>query len=253
MATNWLPLRRALAQFRAHDIGLPIWWRDDDAIAPSQGLDRLRNMAQKLALPAHIAVIPGLAQKNLPGAFDTSDDLVALVHGWRHENHAPSNAKKTEFSQHNDRAAGELKQAIQTMTRLFGQQFTPIFVPPWNRIDTALFNDLQLTGYAGLSTFTPRKSRLVAPGIVQINCHVDPIDWRGTRDLIDPDAIIAHTVSLLSERLRGETDNSEPLGYLTHHLVHTPDIWTFSEQFLTELLEGGATAQPLPPLLETPE
>ena len=76
------------------------------------------------------------------------------------------------------------------------------------------------------------------PGLVQINTHIDPIFWRGTRGLVPPDTLVAQTVSLLRDRRQGRADRDEPLGYLTHHLVHDADIWEFSRQFLTELGNG---------------
>ncbi|GIT87619.1 hypothetical protein ROBYS_26350 [Roseobacter sp. OBYS 0001] len=48
----------------------------------------------------------------------------------------------------------------------------------------------------------------------------------------------------------GQSDASEPLGYLTHHLVHTADVWDFTQQFVSELLDAGALPQPIAPLLE---
>ncbi len=118
----------------------------------------------------------------------------------------------------------------------------PVFVPPWNRIDPALAERLGSLGYIALSTFTPREGRLVAPGLVQINTHLDPINWRGGGGLLPADQLIHQLVVLLRDRREGRTDAEEPLGLLTHHLVHDAAIWGFTESCLARLLDGGAVA-----------
>ena len=77
-------------------------------------------------------------------------------------------------------------------------------------------------------------------GLPQINTHIDPIFWRGHRGLVDPDEIIANLVTTLRDRREGRTDVTEPLGLLTHHLVHTEAVWDFSRDVMQVMLEGGA-------------
>lgn len=250
MQIDWTPLRHALARHRHLGLSLPIWWRDDDAIAPSAALLKLENTAASLNMLVHLAVIPDLAQDALARAVTGSEHLVPLVHGWRHQNHAPKGEKKAEFGSERSGAADELKRGLEQMRRLFGPDMIPVFVPPWNRIDPCYLTPLVTAGFTGLSTFTPRQSRFAAPGLLQVNTHIDPIDWRGTRDLKDPALLISETVDLMTARAEGHADLSEPLGYLTHHLVHTQDVWDFTRQFLSELLSGGARPHPIAPLFE---
>jgi hypothetical protein len=54
----------------------------------------------------------------------------------------------------------------------------------------------------------------------------------------DVDAILDHTVRTLRDRRLGVTDNGEPFGFLTHHLVHDEAIWKFSEEFLQRFAAG---------------
>ena len=127
------------------------------------------------------------------------------------------------------------------MNDLFADRFLPVFVPPWNRLDPALLPELAPLGYTAVSTYLPRKNKWAAPGLAQINTHIDPIFWRGGRGLVPPDDLIAHVVQLLQDRRQGITDAAEPMGFLTHHLVHTQDIWDFTQSCLATLLDGGAT------------
>ena len=65
MTVDWANLDAELAIWRAEGLHLPIWWRDDDAIAPTPALDRLAALAEDLSLPVHIAVIPKHAEPAL--------------------------------------------------------------------------------------------------------------------------------------------------------------------------------------------
>lgn len=250
MTPDWTPLRHALKEYRRSGMDLPVWWRDDDATAPSSALDQMQRLAESLDFPVHLAVIPGVARGTLAELTATSDHMVPLVHGWLHQNNAPAGAKKAEFGLYNKNGVDNLTLALTRMRRLFGEHFLPVFVPPWNRIDPAYTDCLGAAGYCGLSTFTARSTPYAAPGLVQINTHIDPVDWHGTRSLKDPDLLISQTVDLLLARRAGAADASEPLGYLTHHLIHTADLWDFSHRFLQEMLDGGAAVQPLTALLE---
>ena len=247
---NWAPLHEALARLRAANEALPIWWRDDDATDFTPALEHLSQASMQTGLPVHLAVIPGNARPKLAGFAAERAHIVPVVHGWRHINHAPPDAKKAEFGRRRVAGGDDIAAARAAMDQVFGGGYQPLFVPPWNRFDASFLPHLKTNGFKGLSTFQPRSSIYAGFGIVQINTHIDPIDWRGSRDLHDPDHLILHTATLIHARLDRTQDSTEPLGYLTHHLVHTSRVWTFSESLLNTLLDGGATAQPIAPLLE---
>ena len=238
MTPDWTPLRRELAQWRKSGLRLPIWWRDDDAIAPTPELERLEALSRDTGVPVHLAIIPQGATRAL--ARGLSPRFIPVVHGWGHHNHAPHGQKKAEFAAGRAEAdlRADLMAAMARMRTLFGAALAPMFVPPWNRLGPGALPVVGLAGFDAVSTYLPRKSAMPVPGLVQINTHIDPIFWRGTRGLVPPDTLVAQTVSLLRDRRQGRADRDEPLGYLTHHLVHDADIWEFSRQFLTELGNG---------------
>ena len=120
----------------------------------------------------------------------------------------------------------------------FGEGFAPLFVPPWNRFAEKFNPILENCGYLGLSTFTPRRAKWASGDFVQVNTHVDPIAWHGSRSLLSPERIIEHTVASLKDRRIGAADNAEPFGFLTHHLVHDEAIWDFSREFLKRFAAG---------------
>ncbi len=244
MTPNWQPLHHEFAQWRASGLRLPVWWRDDDAITVTPQLNQLVDLSERIGLPVHLAVIPRDADAKLAERVLGTPALIPVVHGWAHQNHAPQGEKKAEFRAHRPVSAC-IKDAATGLSRLrgmFGQQLVPMFVPPWNRIAPDVSNRLADVGYTMLSTATPRATREQAPGLEQINTHLDPIDWRGTRGVIDPDLLVTRTAELLKDRREGRADNTEPFGILTHHLVHDPDIWSFTQALLDTLLDGPGYA-----------
>ncbi len=240
MSTLWQPLRDELRLCRADGLDVPLWWRDDDATRPTRALDRLTALGQRIGIPVHLAVIPAHAEPALGDHLRDKDGLIALVHGWAHENHAPEGAKKAEFGHPRPDGAAEIATAIARLECLFGPHLLRVFVPPWNRFDDSFISALTGSGFRVLSTFMARQTQMAAPGLLRINTHIDPIDWRGTRGLVMPAQIIAGAVDRLRARRAGTEDGTEPLGLLTHHLVHTEDVWHFTETFLSEMLAGGA-------------
>lgn len=237
---NWQLLTDEFQCWQDAGITLPFWWRDDDAIAPTDQLETLIDIATDLNIPCHLAVIPKFATQNLAKRISTTDHIIPIIHGWAHENHAPKDQKKAEFGATRpiEDCAVDAIQSLQRLQDLFGDQLQPLFVPPWNRINPELGQHLVAIGYDALSTYGPRKSRFAAPNLIQINTHLDPIAWRGNRSLVSSETLIAQTVELLQDRRLGRADNTEPFGFLTHHLVHDPVIWAFVKQFFTIMLEG---------------
>lgn len=245
MSPEWSPLTEELARWRG--LRLPLWWRDDDAIAQTPALQRLIELARSCGLPVHVAVIPSLMQPDLtlpPGP------TVPVVHGWAHLNHAPDGEKKCEFGANralHDRRS-EAERGLATLRA--AMPAAAMFVPPWNRMADDMGEGLVRAGYTMLSGFTPRRAPLAAPGLTRINTHLDPIHWRGDRGLVDPDLLIGQLVQDLADRRHGRTDNEEPYGLLTHHLVHDTAIWNFTETLIRRLLDGPA-APWVAPISET--
>jgi hypothetical protein len=66
---------------------------------------------------------------------------------------------------------------------------------------------------------------------------VDPIDWRGTRSLADPGGIVAGMANAVERRIAGRADPGEPIGFLTHHLIHDEAVWTFCEKLMMYLVD----------------
>jgi predicted glycosyltransferase len=214
------------------DAGRPLlfWWRDDDALAPTPNLDRLLAMARGYRLPLALAVIPAAAKPALAERLKGEPAVDVLVHGLRHHNHAPPGEKKAEFAAHRPLTAlaEDAGTALSLMRAGFPKKLVPAFVPPWNRLSPALITALPELGYRGLSTFGPRGA---APDVVIANTHCDPIDWHGKRGLMDEEKLLARFTAHVAG-----APADEPIGLLTHHLIHDEAVWRFCESLLEHLL-----------------
>jgi hypothetical protein len=237
---NWGSLDTEFSAWRDAELTLPFWWRDDDAVAHTPELEQLNVLSLKVNIPVHVAVIPADFCDDLKPYLGSNANLIPVVHGFGHENHAFDGAKKCEFPSSRDLEDGvkALEVGYETLSKAFDRLLKPLFVPPWNRFDDKFLQALQGIGYKGFSTFTPRAKKWTCVGVEQVNTHVDPIDWRGSRSLADVEGVLRHTVRTLRDRRLGVTDNDEPFGFLTHHLVHDEAIWNFSEEFLQRFAAG---------------
>jgi hypothetical protein len=240
MRQELLPLRSELERWRDEGRILPLWWRDDDAVAPTPALDRLLGLAREFGAPLHLAVIPDPAGPRLAGRLSETTDVRVLPHGWRHANHAPADQKKAEFGAHRALPVmlDEIAEGWRRLQDLFGAQALPLFTPPWNRLTPDVVEALAGMGLAGISTYAPRPQQFAAPGLLQVNTHLNPIDSR-TRGLLDPALIAIRVAAELADRRKGLADNAEPYGLLTHHLVHDEAIWATVADLLEAFCESG--------------
>jgi hypothetical protein len=227
----WEALALELDLWAAWGRTATFWWRDDDATAPTPALSTLRARASAAGIPVALAVIPAKSTPELAAELRDWPSVRVLQHGLSHANHETPPAKKTELG-----PARPVQHVIAdlitgwNLLEAFDHPL-PVLVPPWNRISPDLIGRLPGLGYKGLSTFTPRAHPHPAPGLLQVNTHVDIIDWRGGGIFAGTATAIAATVRHLSARRSGAADPDEPTGLLTHHLVHDADCERFLDQF----------------------
>lgn len=222
--TSWDALTTELDLWHAEKRIATFWWRDDDLVAPTAALDRLISLRDHFDIPLALAVIPEAVDSSLS---DHVSDCIILQHGFHHHNFADPEEKKSEFSSIRPLADMEtdLDNGRKILSQLFGDQFLPFFVPPWNRIDDAVLQQLPKLGYIGLSRFKPRLNAVPAAGMVEVNTHIDPINWRGGRSSLETSQILTMVLEHLIARRTGHADAREPTGLLTHHLDHDEEIW----------------------------
>lgn len=226
------PLLAELDAWAAVGRQATLWWRDDDATQPTPALEALLAVAAETGVAPVLAVIPFAATAALAERLARAPAVRVWQHGLRHVNRAPAGAKSQELvvaAKEGNRAdiLHHLAEGRARMQALFGAQFSPALVPPWNRIQSELVPGLAGVGFAALSTFKPRPTPEAAPGLAQLNTHVDVIDWRGGRRFIGDEATASALAAHLRARRLGNVDAAEPTGLLTHHLVMDGRAWGF--------------------------
>ncbi len=225
----WVALEAELDAWAIAGREALLWWRDDDATAPSAQLTQLLDMAS--GTPIAIAAIPALATEALAEMFAKYTGVSVLPHGYSHQNHAPSTEKKSEFGPHRtcEDMLAEIDLGWRRLQTLIRHTATAIFVPPWNRIDNSLAEQLGRVGLRAVSTFGPTDPD---KQFSQLNVHVDIIDWRGSRNFVGDDLAIATVIDHLSSQRLANGIKPEATGLMTHHLNHDPASWRFIERLL---------------------
>jgi hypothetical protein len=125
------------------------------------------------------------------------------------------------------------------LERLGAGRMLSVLAPPWNRIPDHLVAQLSACGFYGLSRYGARRRMQAAPGVTEINTHVDIIDWKGSRGFVGPGASTAPGSAAPCGAPRGPRRRTEPTGWLTHHLCHDEPAWSF----LAELFERFGSRQ----------
>jgi len=244
MTADWSPLIVELDRWKRGGRAATLWWRDDDVHAYTEALGRLLGLARRHAVAPGLAAIPALVDVTLGAALTEYPEVRLLQHGYVHLNHATKGEKKIELGGRRslDTLRLELAEGAARLAALYPARILPALVPPWNRIACRLLPWLAPLGFRILSGFGPRPAREVAAGLVQVNTHVDIIDWHGTRGCRPHAALITDLVAHLRARRETRADQREPTGILSHHLNHDAACWDFLET-LFECTSGHAGAR----------
>lgn len=237
-------LGRELDRWQAQRRRATFWLRDDDACRDSPALRRLLAIADAHAVPVAIAAIPASLDATLADALAGCDEATIVQHGYAHCNHAVPGERSAELGDGPDLQArvDELRRGRERLASTFGVRFAPILVPPWNRAGDTLLRHLAPAGFVGLSRFGPRATREAAPGLPQVNTHVDPIAWRRDRRFIGADEALGRLVAHLRGRRESTCDANEPTGVLTHHLAFDDAAWDFVDGLLKATRAHAAVA-----------
>jgi hypothetical protein len=222
---NWSEFEDELA--RRRDAGRPVrfWWRDDDAGPVLPSLNQLLALAKDKHIPLSLAVVPEAAE---PELFKLLHERVTVLqHGTDHRNRAAAGEKKTEYpaGEPVEAALARILDGLGRLRTFAGRKLFPVLAPPWNRVRQDLLKKLPAIGIRGVSGYGARESAEPAPGLRQVNTHVDLVAWRQGRRFVGE----AEALALATKNLSGE----EPVGWLTHHAVHDAAAWNFLERLFT--------------------
>jgi hypothetical protein len=231
--TSWRELEAHLDAIAARGEAIRLWWRDDDAGRDHAALDRLLELAARRDLPLALAVVPLWLEAPVQALIAASAQATVLQHGFAHANHAPPGARSIELGGREPAIiAAELSRGQAALLDAFGATFLTVLVPPWNRLAPQLVDRLTDCGFSGLSAFGRRPDGEAAPGLTQVNTHLDPIDWHGGRLFVGEAAALGRLIAVL--------DPDEPIGILSHHLAMDEPGWRFLDRLLETLTSHPA-------------
>ncbi len=239
MMVKWPDLMAEFDRWEEAGKVATLWWRDDDAVAPTAQLDRLLRIAS--GVPVSLAVIPADAEQELAQWLAhylrsaPKASVAVLQHGWRHLNHSGA-GEKSEFPAERPRSemVCELTAGRARLSDLFGTRAQPVLVPPWNRFDNSLLDLLARCGLTGISRARTRSAPARGPGVIEVNIHVDLVAWKGSRGFVGEDAALGGLVKHLRWRRLRAVCADEPTGILTHHLVQDAATDAFLDRLIAE-------------------
>jgi hypothetical protein len=229
----WSSFEQELACWREESIAATFWWRDDDATAASPALARLLDISSGEGGPVAIAAIPDVLCPSLPAMLKGHGAVRVLQHGFAHCNHAAGLGEGAwELGRHRrgDEVLEQLNAGREILRAAFGDQFIPVVVPPWNRIDRGLFPGLLQTGFIGVSAFGERAA--TAPCLIEAHAQFDLLAWKGTPRFHGEAAAQSEIVGHLRRRRLGIVDCDEATGILSHHLSLDEPAWRFLADFV---------------------
>ncbi len=219
------------------------WWRDDDAQKLCVQLERLLAISDRYQVEVSIATIPDGMQASLVEVLSGRKYVNVLQHGFSHKNYAPITERKMELGWHRsgEQIIRQIRSGFIDLQDLFGEQLVPVMVPPWNRIDKRVVENLRMVGLRGLSTLGPREQKFAVEGLRQANVHVDIINWKQGRCFAGENNCIEQIITHLGAKRKGWVDPEEPTGIMSHHLVHDSECWGFLDELFDFLVNQSAT------------
>ena len=227
-----LILGRELARWRRVGRRPVLWWRDDDARAPTPQLERLIALSTRHRRPLTVAAIPDGDLPALAVLTATAPAVALAVHGFRHRNRAPLGDPSGEVIDGDDVDDVAAQVAAASARFAAAGAATPLFVPPWNNIHTTLLAALPAGGVEVLSGFDGPRRRETS-GLRRLDAHLDVMRWGEAPRFRGRTRFLGRLRRQLAERRR-HGRWSEPIGLLTHHLDHDPGAWRFLDQFLAQ-------------------
>jgi peptidoglycan/xylan/chitin deacetylase (PgdA/CDA1 family) len=205
------------------------WLRDDDAIHPSDALDRLIAVAGEFEMPLLLAVIPMQVDGSLAERLANEPLATPCVHGYSHKrwNAPPEPALELGGDRSVEEVLADLARGREILAGLFGAGLSGILVPPWNRIAREVAARIHECGFTGLSTNSWHVNGTILP---ELNTQIDIVDWANGRKGHSLEWAAGELLRRLGQaRKRG----GAPIGILAHHLVLDERAWeTLAELIL---------------------
>jgi hypothetical protein len=232
MNSSLARLKSALARPMRQAAPLRFFFRDDDVDEDEATLRRLLRLLLERNTPINLGVIPGrltaaCAELLAQSAGAAPAMLELNQHGWLHLNHERE-GRKCEFGPGRTYAEqlADVAQGRERMTEAFGQNWFPVFIPPWNRCTEDTYRALDHLGFRALSA---KRGGSVVTGyrFEDISITLDLYRWNDGACLKSPEDVVD---GLIAQLLPQQT-----IGVALHHKVMDERAFSFLASLLDTL------------------
>jgi peptidoglycan/xylan/chitin deacetylase (PgdA/CDA1 family) len=210
-----------------------VFFRADDVAVPGPNFARLMDLFTRCRAPLCLAVVPAwLTQTRWRHISRMSQKTPSLwcwhQHGWRHVNHEPE-GKKQEFGPSRPllRIRDDLIRGKHRLQTLMGEDFSPVFTPPWNRCDQQTLRLLHELKYRAVSR-SPMGLPPAPAGLPDFAVNVDLHTRREAHPLLGWEGLFSEIGSALAQDL---------CGIMIHHQRMNGAAFLFLEIFIRALLK----------------
>lgn len=228
---DWLDRLTQTIQQTSTNHTAHVFFRADDIGAGGRAFEALCQLFRRHNVPLGMSVVPAwLSATRKRQLFECAPLEEPLwgwhQHGWRHVNWQRS-GKKSEFGEHRplEKQWRDIWQGRQKMLSIFGEQFLPVFTPPWNRLSGCTLKILHQLDFKAVSVTKPLPKSTKNPlGLGNLRVPLDLHTRKAKDGAKDFEDLLTELAALLGRK--------EPAGIMIHHQRMT----VFAYQFLDALL-----------------
>lgn len=230
-------LRLTLDRMREEQQTVNVFFRNDDVDEDEARLRMLLDLFEESATPVNLEIIPGRLTESciqlLRRRARAQPDLFELnQHGWQHVNHEVQ-GRKCEFgvSRSFDEQLADILLGKEVLERAFGNAFSPVFTPPWNRCTDVTHRALDQLGFQILSKLNSEPP-VTGHCFREISVTLDLFRWKGGAAMKSPQEFVAE---LTSQLLALDT-----VGVMLHHKVMDEIAFELVRPVVSELRRSEA-------------
>lgn len=224
-------LEMALSKLKASERIINVFFRNDDVDVDEPALRQLLATFTELKAPLNLEVIPGRLMETCVALLKeySRSQFELHQHGWQHISHETVD-RKCEFgaSRSYEQQLNDIARGQQRMNEAFGQSWSRVFTPPWNRCTEETYRALDQLGFEGLSKDSS-KPLVTGYRFREISVTFDLYRWKGEPAMKSPENVFGE--------LAVQVRKLDTVGIMLHHKVMDAVAFAFLQQ-LTETLRA---------------
>lgn len=231
-------LKNDLDRFQETGRTVSVFFRNDDVDEEVESLRVLLDLFLSAQTPLNLEITPGLMTEDAAALLRDRKsrhpelpDLIELnQHGWRHVNHE-WHGRKCEFgpSRSFDQQFTDIAAGARILEDAFGEGFSRVFTPPWNRCTAETVDALKRLNFRALSRLDRGDSpnAELGEGVPEISVTLDLFRWRGGARMKTPRELGAELIAQLT--------SFGTVGVMLHHKVMDQAAFEWLAMLLAEL------------------